>query len=204
MRKLIARSLVAVLAVVAFSSTASAVPIPIGQLQWNVTDPQVGGQFSVVNQTGANQQVDPSCPLCFPVRDQMTFNADLLLAVDFDDASHADLSQGTGLSLNADGISWDSGFYLRPQPTLAILTGTVAPAVVQLDGIGWAGLWNIAGGIFTVPASLSGAPIEDLDTAIIYVNGERAGQAVPEPATFLLFGAGLIGIVARRRMVAKR
>ena len=110
------------------------------------------------------------------------------------------------MSLNADGISWDSGFYLRPQPIQAILTGTVAPIVVQLDGTGWAGLWNIAGGLFTVPGALGNndTPIEDLSTAIIYVNGERAGAAVPEPATFFLFGAGLVGLVARRRMVAKR
>jgi len=184
------------LAVVAFSSTALADMIPIGQLQWVITDPNSGGQFSVINQTGANSQAPD-----FPVLTQLLFDADMNLAVTFGNAlGSANLTQADMTSPDA-GLSWDSDIIGgRFVPILAVLTGSVSPLLnVTLDG---GGLWNIVGGLFTLPGALGNGvdPIDDGETAIIYVEAQR----VPEPATMVIFATGVAGFFARRRIVAKR
>ena len=194
MRNTITRGTLTVLAVLLLATQASASPIAIGWLEWLETDPGVG-QFSIVNQTGANYQGDPS----FPVVDQITFNGDLTLTV---------VPNGPAtLTLNAlDNISYDSGQYADPLPTSASLTGTVSPlsVMVDLDGFGGnpATLWNILTGVITdingatVVLGANGLNFGDL--ALLYVDAAPARQAVPEPGTMLLIGTGAAALLARR------
>ncbi len=206
MRTLITRGVLTVLAIVVVASQAAAAPIAIGWVQWLETGvDQAGapvGQFSVVNQTGLNWLGDPA----FPVVDQITFNGDLTLSVD---PGPVVLTPGAGLSLNIDGISYDSDPFAMGGPTGATLTGTVSPGVVTLDLngnlAGGQSLWNIVGNAIT---DISGNPVvfaalanDGTDLQVLYVDAEPV--AAPEPAALLLIGAGLAGLVVRRRMLAK-
>jgi len=191
MRKLLTAGILAIFAVVALASTASADIIYIGQLDYNQTDfgNFQAGQFTVTNQTGANQQPG------FPVITQLLFNADLALVVDGNPA----LTQGSGLSSNVDGISWDSDAFFVDS-FAATLSGTIDQLVINVFGIGMMNVLD-GGQIYLEGGSLSGSPLANLDFTRIYIN---AAPVVPEPATMLIFATGIAGLVARRRATAKR
>jgi hypothetical protein len=201
----------AAFAIVGISSTASANAIPIGLLQWVVTNTNApgDGQFSIVNQTGpvGNNSQPPD----FPVLTQILFNGDMNLAVNFTSGPSANLTQGDMTSPDG-GHSWDTGvFGPNVLPIQAILTGTVSPTgAISLGAFHdystnedfAAGSWTISdNSLFTIPAALgdNATPIVDGDLAIIYVNADQAATAVPEPATMTLLGTGIAGLIARRR-----
>ena len=204
MRKLIARTILAILAVVAVSSTASASSIAIGYFTWvvqyNLAGAPVSGKFEVVNQTGANvQQPD------FPVTTQLLFNS-LNIAID---GGSSNIAQGS-MSSPDGGLSFDSASLALPgsQPHMAVLTGQVSPLNIIINGTPWL---LTSPNIFTLDpfGGIDGqlgdgqTAIPDLDLEIIYVNGEPVSGQVPEPASMFLLGSGAVGLLARRRRARK-
>lgn len=71
-------------------------------------------------------------------------------------------------------------------------------------------LWGITSGIHHDPLSGGGPGIAagallDGDSATLYIDGVQAAPQVPEPATLMLFGTGVIGLAATyRRRTAKK
>ena len=209
MRKEFTRSVLVVLALVAFSSPARADYIPIGQLQWLDLLGDIGGvpsdgQFSIINQTGGDSTNE------FPVTTLLTFN-DISLDVDDDNFGPRTL---TLADFTASLNSLDSNdFFLNP--TLAELIGSIIPVgpvnLSSLSNASWNGSWNIVSGALvradgSTPVFLDFLPNDAnspqfSDTAIIYV--EAVPVAVPEPLTLGLLGTGLAGVLIRRRRAAR-
>lgn len=80
-------------------SAAQATPIPLGDIQWDVTIPGDFGEFDIVNQTGPN-----SSPPTWPVSTEVQFNT-LSLTVNFSDGS-TQVFGPSYFTLNIDGESW--------------------------------------------------------------------------------------------------
>jgi len=202
MRKVIMRAVLLVLAVVTFSSPAQAALIPIGWLQWEdlegfLADAPAPGQFSIVNQSGINQTDD------FPVLTLLSYTS-IALDVTKSDDTHDVLGMA---DFTDNGQTLDSNnLYL--QPKLAELTGGVAPGLVTLLSTttpAWNGAWNILTGTF-VPVPVVVNPGQNLffDRALIFVEADPVGQAVPEPMTLTLVGTGLAIALFRRHRAARR
>jgi len=193
MRKLIGCGILVLSVLVLPAASVWAAPIPVGELTMALEPPcpdeegcPVSAIFSIVNQTGANQQ-----PGVFPILDQIDFSS-ISLTVD-----------GTPLTLAdvfGDGYNFDS----TPFFGVTALIGGAAPAgpyTVQ-GGSGFiGGEYLFSGNFFTNPSPVNVDDINsDLnESAIIYIEGRRIERQVPEPVTLGLLGAGLAGLYVRRR-----
>ena len=200
MRKLIARSVLALLTVVVFSSAAAASPIAIGTFsfvvdQYDAQGVPLEGHFSILNLSGAG-----FLPPDFPVATQLVFDS---LNVAVDGGSGGGGSDIAQASMSSFGFSFDSAAIdlTTSWPMSAALTGNVTPLLVTLAG---GGQWQINGGgaIFTGPLGQLGdgaTPIDEFALPeIIYVDAEQV-QQVPEPGLMFLFGSGAVGVLAMRR-----
>jgi hypothetical protein len=199
MRKLVTRSVLAVVALLVMATSARADLIPIGTLDWLESEDTDHGYFSIVNQTGVNTTDD------FPVATQLLFSA-LNLAVTNGDASIDNLSFADFTSPDG-GLSYDTGLYLGP--LLAELTGSVPAGIVTLSSgtnAAWNGQWNILTGVLVNGAGLSPIAVdpttgEFLESVIIYVDAEKV---VPEPLSLGLFATGFAAVMIRRRRSARQ
>lgn len=181
-------------------SAAQATPIPLGDIQWDVTIPGSFGQFDIVNETGPN-----SSPPTFPVTTEVQFNS-LSLVVHFSDGSTTTFGPSY-FTLNPDGESLDGSPIaiggVSPQPTEAILTGDLAPTTITVNGIPTtvnSSFDNGAGGSVTITPS-SPPNLADGDFAIINAeSGVSPPPTTPEPDMTLTFlvGSFMILILARR------
>ena len=206
MRKLISCTTVALMAIFAVASTASADYIPIGTVSFTVDGPEQPGRLILTNQTGDNVQ-DPD----FPVEDFVSFLNIFLTTVPAAELNPGDeLTDTNFLGGGYEFNSLDYGFGQFPRSVL--IGGSVANMIVTLST---GGSWSIGGDVFmcvvNVPPCLDnggvgddlvqpfGSVLQGGELGIIYVNAE----AVPEPMTLSLLGAGLVGVLVRRRRAAR-
>jgi hypothetical protein len=206
MRKVLATSLLFLVAVIGVASKASADLIPIGALQWNPEE----GIFSIHNQTADN-----SFPPDLPVSTFVDFSG-IVLTLD----GTTDLTVGSGLTdVNAgdaslEGYDFDSAVILPGSfPHSATIGGAVVPGVVQISG---GGKWFISGSfMLCVPEAVdpgsndcgdqdlgAGAEAALAESGVIYVTARKVVQ-VPEPVSMSLVGLGLAGVALRRRRASK-
>lgn len=171
-RRPIAAAAVALATSLAWSA-AQAAPIPLGDIQWDVTVPGSFGQFDIVNETGLN-----SSPPDFPVDTPVQF-ASLGLVVHFSDGTTESFGQSyftlDPVSGSLDGSPIAIGG-VSPQPTSAILTGQLTPTLIDVNGTPTTvdSSFDTATILPSMPPNLS-----DGDFAII--NAEPASVTVPAP-----------------------
>jgi len=206
MRKLISCSVLALVAVLAGSSTASAAFIPIGTVSFTVDGPEQPGRLILTNQTGDNVQ-DPD----FPVEDFVSFLNIFLTTLPADELNPNDeLTDTNFLGGNYEFSSADYAFGTFPRSVL--IGGSVANLVVSLTT---GGNFQIGGNVFMCvvnapPCTDNGGVGDDLvqpfgtvlqggELGIIYVEG----TPVPEPVTLSLLGLGIAGAAIRRRRAAR-
>src|SRR4026209_2698650 len=114
MRKLISCSVLALVAVLAGSSTASAAFIPIGTVSFTVDGPEQPGRLILTNQTGDNVQ-DPD----FPVEDFVSFLNIFLTTLPADELNPNDeLTDTNFLGGNYEFSSADYAFGTFPRSVL--------------------------------------------------------------------------------------
>jgi hypothetical protein len=108
---------------------------------------------------------------------------------------------GLNLQLNAPGGSVtldDLAFFINVPPQLAggQMTNTVTLFTVTLGSGILPGTYD---GSITILGGLTGADFDELTTQFFQVTVQPAAAPVPEPATMLLLGTGLAGVVASTR-----
>jgi hypothetical protein len=204
MRRLMTRTAFALCALLTFTNAASADQIPVGQIIYQISPDGIGGEqgvFSIQNLTGGVLTPD------FPFVTQLVFE-NLLLDVTF--CCEELPGPDSFIPLFPNVNDFDSALIPLPAngpfPDFAVLTGNMAPALNVMDYLG--NFWNIVGGIFHDPLDGSAStPLANGDFALIYVNADLVPQGpgeVPEPATLMLFGTGILGLIAARRRMAAR
>jgi hypothetical protein len=206
MRKLISCTAVALMAVLATSSTAFADYIPIGTVSFTTDGEQQPGRLILTNQTGDNVQ-DPE----FPVEDFVSFLGIFLTTDPAAELNPGDeLTDTNFLGGNYEFSSLDYGFGTFPRSVL--IGGSVGNQLVSLST---GGSWNIGGPVFMCvinapPCTDNGGVGDNLvqpfgtvmqggELGIIYVEA----TPVPEPLTFSLLGVGVAGVLIRRRRAAR-
>ena len=177
-------------------SGAQAAPIPLGDIQWDVTIPGSFGEFDIVNLTGPN-----SSPPTLPVTTEVQFN-NLSLVVHFSDGSTTTFGPSY-FTLNADGESLDGSPIaiggVSPQPIEAVLTGDLTPTTITVDGTPTA-----VDSSFDTATILPSSPpnLSDGDFAIINAEPAEVGPpTVPEPnMTWTFLVGGFMALMLARRL----
>ena len=186
---------IAVAIVVGSSARASASPLSIGFISWDVNFPGNAGQFDIINMSGPNSTGDA----LFPSTTTVSLGS-LSLLVDFSDGS-SHLFGSSYFTLGLDGISFDGSAIpiggANPKPKAATLTGSFSSLSLTLfDG-------STVSILPTFTASIlpsSGTVLSDGDLAIISAETTTGGPSpVPEPGTLVLVASGLLGVLRKKR-----
>ena len=173
-----------------FSATTYGGALPIGFLSFDQGTGNTG-VFDIVNMTGPSDSTypDPS----FPVATSVVFS-NLLLTVDFLGGGSATLNASNFASDGSGGFIGLSQFDLTFFPISdALLTGSIGPSSLLLnDG---ATTVDGYGALSATIVPSFGPSLQVGDFAII--------DAVPEPASWVLLGTGLLGALLFRRRHGK-
>jgi hypothetical protein len=183
------RATLILLALSLFSAATFADTINVGFISYDLSNAPGSSPgttvFDITNNSGANSSVD------FPILDAIDLQ-NLSLLVNFGDLSSKiySLDSGSPLFSTTDVI------------TLAILTGTLAPADnVAVLGVGQVTLSPTFTATITPSTGQSLTAGVPGDFAIIEAN-TQIPSPVPEPGTWLLVATGLAGIARKMRKVS--
>lgn len=199
MRNVLARVLVALAVFVTFSAVVSADTLGVGILSFDPNPIGAGDVFDIQNLTGP---IPSSAPPSFPIATPLTFDT-ISLTLTFSDSSTSTLgtsdftSDGFG-GFQSNGI-FDTG---GASVTSAVLTGTLSPVTVTLDGGGTETL----DGTFSATLTDPSGTLMDFDAVTIDATGS-SGVTAPESSSGLYLGigvAGLLGMVWKRKQRTDR
>lgn len=192
MRNVLARVLLALLVMAAFSAAASADSFGIGVLSLDPTGIGAGATFDIQNLTGS-----ADLPPDFPVATPLAFSGlDLLLT--FGDGSTETLTTSDFTSDGSGGFTGNNIFDLGTVTiTSAVLTGTLSPVDVTLAG----GATETLNPTFTATLTdPSGGPLQATDA--VEIDATSGVATAPESSSGLYLGigvAGLLGMLWKRK-----